>query len=192
MIIRVIFVCLLAIFISACDLFRADKCGTFADNRADEGMTSAGPIAPTTIYCGEVQNINQSQNQSQDGSDNVDKDDDIDDNDDDDDDDDSGKLPAVTATITVSHTNDSGRTVYRIGPGSSFTRVSGSADTVWCRTGSDCNGDNRTEINVTSPPSIWVSDKHAEFRRSGSDGSDVMFNVDDQMISHSFRVNNDE
>ena len=165
MIIRVIFIGVLVIITSACDLFRADKCGTFVDNRTEKGTTSGNPLAPTIIYCDEVQNITQ----TGDVIDNEDK-----------------GNGGSAATITSSRVNIDGKTVYKIGPGSSFARASGNTDIVWCKFSSNCNGINRTESNVTSPPSIWISGRHAEFRRSGSDGSYVVFNVDGQVVRHSF------
>ena len=51
------------------------------------------------------------------------------DNNDDDNDNDGGSA----VTITSDRVNGSGVTIYKIGPGSSFARVSGSASTVWCR-----------------------------------------------------------
>ena len=175
MIIRVIFVCSLAVLISSCDAFRPDRCGTFSDSKTDDGTASSTPFAPSTIYCADVQIITQSQSDDDEiNSTNDNEDDDTDDNDD------------KVITITSSHVNDNGVTIYKIGPGSSFTLISGSANIVWCKISSNCNGDNRTVTNVTNPPSTWISYKHAEFRRSGSDGSSVIFNVDGQMIKHSF------
>lgn len=171
MIIRIIFVGLFVIITSACDLFRADKCGTFTDNRTDAGQTSSSPIAPTTIYCGEVQNITQT-------GDVIDKE--AEDNNG------NGNGGNDDVTIVVSHENEAGQTIYSIGPGRVFQRTGGSSSTVWCRVGSDCNGINRTELNVTNPPSDWISYKRAEFRRSGDIGSNVTFNVDGQVVNHTF------
>ena len=173
MVIRIIFISLLAITVAACDLFRADKCGTFSDSMTDDGDSPSLPFAPTTIYCGDVQNITQRQ-------------DDIETNTTTNNDNDGDDNPSVVVLITVSRTNSNGSTIYKIGPGSSFIRVSGSADTVWCKFGSNCMEDNRTGINVTNLLLSWISDEHAEFRRSSSVGSDVVFNVNGQVVRHSF------
>ena len=90
--------------------------------------------------------------------------------------------------IHVNGTNDSGRTVYRIGPGTTYARTGGDAATVWCRPDSDCNGEGigRSSVNAASPMGSWVEDRHALFRRSGSDGVTVMFEVDGRPLTHAF------
>ena len=176
MIIRIIFICLFVTFTSACDYFRPDRCGNFIDDKKDDGQASSTIFTPTSVYCGDVQNITQSQ--SDDDSDSAtSEDNEVEE---------VEEVDELEATVIASRINSEGETIYKIGPGSSITRVSGSANTVWCKFGSNCNGDNRTEVNVTSPPSTWISYKHAEFRRSGSAGNDVRLNVDGQMIRHSF------
>ena len=162
MIIRLAVVCLCLIFISACgddkNPLAPDLCGIF------EG----GSVGETSnVYCGDV-NITNPVNDN--------------DNDDDNEPDESEE----EITITISHTNDEGRLIYSIGPGITFKRVGGSSLSVWCRIGSDCNGTNRTESAVSSPPSNWISYKRAEFRQSGSLGNNVLFNVDGKSINHLF------
>ena len=133
MINRIILVCLLSIFISACDEqspLAPDLCGIFEGGSVGE---------TSTLYCGDVSIINP-----------IDEDKDNNDNDDGDD--------GNTAIITASHTTDNGHVVYKIGPGTSFQVVGGDASSVWCRPDSDCigSGVNRTEVITSSPPSAWV------------------------------------
>ena len=153
MIIRIIFVCLLLISVSACESPLApDQCGIFEE----------GTVGETSIvYCGDVNIVNPTEGSA--------------------DAEDRGVVK-----ITLTHTNDSGRAIYRIGPGSSFMRVNGNADSVWCKPSSDCNDVSRTQINVTGPPSQWISGMHAEFRRSGDSGNYVVFRVDGETVNHTF------
>ncbi len=96
--------------------------------------------------------------------------------------------PMGPASITESGRNDDGATIYQIGPGQTFVRTGGDADTVWCRPGSDCNGEggNRTAVNTASPPGAWIADRQAVFRRSGTAGTTVTFTVDGVTLTHDF------
>ena len=90
--------------------------------------------------------------------------------------------------ITPSGMNADGAVLYQIGPGQTFVRTGGDADTVWCRPGSDCNGEggNRTAVNTASPPGAWIADRQAVFRRSGTAGTTVTFTVDGVTLTHDF------
>ena len=90
--------------------------------------------------------------------------------------------------ITPSGMNADGAVLYQIGPGQTFVRTAGDANTVWCRPASDCNGEggNRTSRNTASPPGAWIEDRQAFFRRSGSEGTTVTFTVDGVTLTHEF------
>ena len=96
--------------------------------------------------------------------------------------------PSGPASIIASGSNDDGAVIYQIGPGQVFTRTGGDAATVWCRPGTDCNGEggNRTAVNAASPPAAWIEDGHAVFRRSGSTGTTVTFTVDGVTLTYTF------
>ena len=102
--------------------------------------------------------------------------------------DEGDSAPTGPASITASGTNAAGAVLYQIGPGQVFARTGGDADTVWCRPGSDCNGEggNRTAVNTASPPGAWIEEGHAVFRRSGSTGTTVTFTVDGVTLTHDF------
>ena len=171
MIIRVIFVCLFLMFTASCGLFEPEKCGVFDRDRV--GATTNSPIAPSVIYCGDVTNVGNVTNKPGPNEDEVDARDEVDENTED-------------VEVTVSHVNSNGKTIYEVGPGLSFRRQGGNSNSVWCKPGSNCNDVSRTGINVTSPPSEWVSNMYAEFRRSGDVGSYIVLNVDGQVIRHTF------
>ena len=96
--------------------------------------------------------------------------------------------PGGSPAITAYGQNGDGAVIYQMGPGSAFTRTGGDAATAWCRPDSDCNGAgvSRTLTNVARPPDGWTRDRHAFFRRSGSDGTAVTFTVDGQPLTHTF------
>ena len=102
--------------------------------------------------------------------------------------DEGDSAPTGPASITASGTNAAGAVLYQIGPGQVFARTGGDADTVWCRPGSDCNGEggNRTAVNTASPPAAWIAEGHAVFRRSGTMGTTVTFTVDGVTLAHDF------
>ena len=102
--------------------------------------------------------------------------------------DEGDSAPTGPASITASGTNAAGAVLYQIGPGQVFARTGGDADTVWCRPGSDCNGEggNRTAVNTASPPGAWIEDRQAVFRRSGTAGATVTFTVDGITLTHEF------
>ena len=96
--------------------------------------------------------------------------------------------PTGPASITTSGTTADEAVLYQIGPGQTFVRTGGDADTVWCRPASDCNGEggNRTAVNAASPPAAWIEDRQAVFRRSGTVGTTVTFTVDGVTLTHDF------
>ena len=160
MIIRLVVVSLALVFVSACEdelPLAPDLCGIFEGGSVGE---------TSTVYCGDVNITNPVNEDDKEVEEEIEE--------------------VEEVTITISHTNDEGRLIYSIGPGMTFRRVGGSSLSVWCKIGSNCNGSSRTQSNVVSPPSNWISYERAEFRQSGSIGNNVLFSVDGKSINHLF------
>ena len=95
-------------------------------------------------------------------------------------------------SITVSGSTDAGKDIYKLGPGSAFSREGGHALIVWCRPDTNCDGEgvNRTSHTVNSPPQEWAAGGYAYFRLGEgtevSEGKTVRFVVDGQTVTHIF------
>ena len=157
---------------------QGDQCGAFADGN------SGSPMAPTTVNCGPVLHnqpgtVAGGEGGSASSGDTMGGDAGA-----------EGATPEMgtTATVTEFGVTIDGDTVYMIGRGDTFRFVGGEATMVWCRPSSGCMGEgiDRSMVDATFPPDGWASEGYAFFRRAGTTGGGLTFEVDGRLLSFTF------